>query len=272
MSRLTCKYDGINTLREMCTFDRESDIEADDCLNCEEYCDTMDALGGDCDNCAIQRAFNKLAEYEDLEEQGLLLKLTPIKDFEEYYAVDMFGCIYGISKEVGNGRRILKRKTTPSKNGYEYVNLKANGIVKNKRVHRIVAEAFIPNPNNYPDVNHIDGNKLNNCVWNLEWCSKKWNSQHAFNNNLSKQLTNYKDGVWKNGKNKYALITNTVTNESKMFNSFKLATQYLGRGKDYIWQHISKGNYTFNSREYKIQVFLTKEEAEQELERMESAE
>ena len=79
MSRLTCKYDGINTLREMCTFDRESDIEADDCLTCEEYCDTMDALGGDCDNCAIQRAFDKLAEYEDLEEAEAEIEKGAIK-------------------------------------------------------------------------------------------------------------------------------------------------------------------------------------------------
>ena len=105
MSRLTCKYDGINTLREMCTFDRESDIEADDCLNCEEYCDTMDALGGDCDNCAIQRAFNKLAEYEDLEEQGLLKKYDcAIGD--TVYRIDrhneIYECIVVGIKEVFN--------------------------------------------------------------------------------------------------------------------------------------------------------------------------
>ena len=105
MSRLTCKYDGINTLREMCTFDRESDIEADDCLNCEEYCDTMDALGGDCDNCAIQRAFNKLAEYEDLEEKGLLKKYDcAIGD--TVYRIDrhneIYECIVVGIKEVFN--------------------------------------------------------------------------------------------------------------------------------------------------------------------------
>ncbi|MBE5934658.1 MAG: hypothetical protein E7262_02555 [Lachnospiraceae bacterium] len=75
MSRLTCKYDGDNTLRELCTFDRESDIEADDCMTCDEYCDAVEAFNGTCSDCAIQKAIDKLAEYEELEEKGLLLKL-----------------------------------------------------------------------------------------------------------------------------------------------------------------------------------------------------
>ena len=72
MSRLTCKYDVDNVLRDMCTFDRESNVEADDCLTCFEYCNNKDM---NCEKCAIQKAFDKLAEYEDLEEKGLLLKL-----------------------------------------------------------------------------------------------------------------------------------------------------------------------------------------------------
>ena len=52
------------------------------------------------------------------------------------------------------------------------------------RIHRAVAETFIPNPNNLPQVNHIDGNKLNNMVDNLEWCDNRYNSQHAWDHNL----------------------------------------------------------------------------------------
>lgn len=87
MSRLTCKYDGDNTLRELCTFDRASDIEADGCMTCSEYCDTIDVLDITCSDCAIQKAFDKLAEYEDLEEKGLLLKL-PCKIGDIIYEVD----------------------------------------------------------------------------------------------------------------------------------------------------------------------------------------
>lgn len=51
---------------------------------------------------------------------------------------------------------------------------------KHERVHRLVALTFIPNPNNYPEVNHKDGNKLNNCVSNLEWCDRSMNMKHAY--------------------------------------------------------------------------------------------
>ena len=79
MSRLTCKYDGMNIVTET--------IVRGYCMNCDEYCNTIDVLGGDCDNCAIQMAFDKLAEYEDLEEQGLLLKL-PCKVGDKIYHIE----------------------------------------------------------------------------------------------------------------------------------------------------------------------------------------
>lgn len=73
----------------------------------------------------------------------------------------------------------LPMKLHLSKDGYQCVGLIKNGKSTAHRVHRIVACAFIPNPENKPYINHIDGNKTNNCVENLEWCTQKENAYHA---------------------------------------------------------------------------------------------
>ena len=65
--------------------------------------------------------------------------------------------------------------------GYEEICLCVNYKRYYKRVHRLVAQAFLPNPNNYPCVNHINGNKLDNNVSNLEWCTVAHNTQHSYN-------------------------------------------------------------------------------------------
>lgn len=70
--------------------------------------------------------------------------------------------------------------------GYAKVDLYNNSKKSSKRVHRLVAEAYIPNPDNKPDVNHKDGNKLNNFVENLEWCTKSENMQHAYRTGLAR--------------------------------------------------------------------------------------
>lgn len=89
---------------------------------------------------------------------------------------------------TGRIRRIgsNKDKSVQVKDGYLKTELYQNGMRQHVRVHRIVAEEFIPNPDNKPEVNHIDGNKNNNCVSNLEWSTKKENCQHAWDTGLAK--------------------------------------------------------------------------------------
>lgn len=80
------------------------------------------------------------------------------------------------------------KKPSLDKKGYAHIILSQNGIKTTYLVHRLVAEQYIPNPDNLPQVNHIDGNKSNNCVTNLEWVTASTNINHSFSNNLS----NYK--------------------------------------------------------------------------------
>lgn len=205
-------------------------------------------------------AWLKLAHYEDLEEQGRLIVIEPVKDYEEHYGVDRFGNVYSFK----NGK-VTKRTLAPHKNGYYYVNLKDNERIKNARVHRLVAEAFISNPENKPYINHIDGDKTNNCVDNLEWCTPSENSRHALERGLLKPPTNEVDGVYKNGKNKYVLVQNVNNGKTELFTNIAKACRYIGRGHNYIWQQLYKGNRDFYSKEFKVSVFLTKEEAEAKL-------
>jgi hypothetical protein len=104
------------------------------------------------------------------------------KDLGDYYLVSNTGEIKGVK----TGK--IRKKNITNK-GYYYVSISL-GSKEDKpciRVHRAVAETFLNNENNYPTVNHKDGNKLNNHVDNLEWCTYKENSTHAVNTGL---LTN----------------------------------------------------------------------------------
>ena len=96
------------------------------------------------------------------------------KDYEGHYQVSNCGRV----KSIKFGKeRILK--PVPNSFGYLFVNLCKDGKVKAFTVHRLVAEAFIDNPNNYKEVNHKDENKTNNIVTNLEWCDRKYNCNYG---------------------------------------------------------------------------------------------
>ncbi len=97
-----------------------------------------------------------------------------IKDFD--YLVGNYGTIKNLS-----GKVICQWIDNV---GYKQVKLHKNGKKYYRRVHRLVAEAFIPNDNNLPQVNHIDGDKTNNTVQNLEWTTNKKNTQHGYDNEL----------------------------------------------------------------------------------------
>ena len=100
----------------------------------------------------------------------LNLVKEPLKDFEDIYWIDNYGNIY-------NSRKILKTFTT--RTGYVCLKLHKDGIRYSKTVHNLVANQFIPNPEDKKEINHIDGDKTNNRVDNLEWVTSKENKKHA---------------------------------------------------------------------------------------------
>ena len=126
----------------------------------------------------------------------------PVKGFEGYYEVSNLGRVRSVDRLVkySNGQIHLHKGRILSpglvhKLGYLQVALCNNGKIKHKMVYRLVAEAFIPNPDNLPQVNHKDENAFNNCVENLEWCTIEYNINYGTRTQKAIE-SNIKNGHW----------------------------------------------------------------------------
>lgn len=162
------------------------------------------------------------------------------KDIEGYdgkYKISNFGNVYS---EKSN--RILKYNI--NKQGYSYVVLTNEGYRKTHKIHRLVAQAFIPNTENKLEVNHIDENKTNNNVNNLEWSTRKENCNHGTRSlRMGTTLKNRKD-----------LSKPVCCSNGKIYPSIAEASRKLNLDKSDIAKNckgISKhvGNYTFKYME-----------------------
>lgn len=124
----------------------------------------------------------------DNQQPSGKMEWRTVKEYDRY-EVNQYGDIRHKER-----KHILAKR--PNRNGYLYVNFNICGKRQNFAVHRIVANAFIPNPNGYKEVNHKDYNKANNCVENLEWVTGSQNTIHSYlkeENKLirSKQVEQY---------------------------------------------------------------------------------
>ena len=120
-------------------------------------------------------------------------RLFEIKEQEVWRDIDNYAGMYQVSN-LGNVKSLERKVFNPGLGKFQHLKgrllkltgggtyvqviLCKNGNIKAHLVHRLVAEAFIPNPNNYPIINHKDENPKNNCVENLEWCTYKYNNEY----------------------------------------------------------------------------------------------
>jgi hypothetical protein len=115
-----------------------------------------------------------------------------INGYENLYQVSNLGNIKSFKKcsKLRSKSEIMLKTNTIHPSGYFFVTLIKDKIRKSFSIHRLVANAFIDNINNYPQINHIDGIKSNNCDSNLEWCDNMYNAHHA----IKMGLINYRMG------------------------------------------------------------------------------
>lgn len=174
----------------------------------------------------------------------------PVRGYENLYEVSNLGQVRSLPREVpfinGSVRRLKGKILKPliDHSGYLYVCLAINGTQKSKFVHRLVAESFIDIGDSTLEVNHIDGNKSNNCVDNLEWVSHKYNIQHSFIMGLhQKPLAQHMRGISKIGNRiscQRSSIPVLCIEDNLAFVSKNAADRYYGNSLGNISEAISK--------------------------------
>lgn len=150
------------------------------------------------------------------------------KDVGECKGYEDYKGLYKVSNlgRVKNNKGLIKSPELNHK-GYYRVQLYNKGKRKHARINRLVALAFIPNPNNYPMVNHKDENKLNNRVSNLEWCTAKYNNNYGTaRERMAKAIS------------KPVIMCDLKGNELKEFKSLTNASIYLN--KLHAYSHINE--------------------------------
>lgn len=175
-----------------------------------------------------------------------------VPSYEGYYQVSNLGNFRSLPRVIrykGNGIRNYPAKrllTETTKDNYQRITLMKEGIKTRYQAHRLVALAFIPNPENKPCINHIDGNKSNNVVTNLEWCTASENMIHADNTELRDMFSHHNPSNAKKVKcietgQVFLSCLRAVRSLGKTNNSISTLTRSIARGGTafgYHWQFI----------------------------------
>ena len=160
-----------------------------------------------------------------------------IAGYENLYQVSNLGNVKSLVRKHSVKEKFLKILTKE----YHTVSLSVNNKNTTYRVHRLVAHAFLPNPENKPIVNHLDGNKHNNNVNNLEWCTHQENCIHA----VKTGLVNYNDRKKPNNSKKIICVDDNI-----IFNTIEDARKHAQLHRNTFDYRIKKG-IKINNKTYK---------------------
>lgn len=170
-----------------------------------------------------------------------------IKGYEGIYEISNLGNVKSL-KRIVKGRwgntKISSKILVPAKDkdGYSVVALCKNGGQKVSKIHRLVAEAFIPNPNNFIQINHKDENKTNNNVSNLEWCNAKYNSNYGTRTNRIKEKTSKKVIQYEKNGEVVAFYdsVNQAKRTTKISHIYDCCNGKLKQVGGYIWRYANE--------------------------------
>lgn len=172
-----------------------------------------------------------------------------IKGYEGWYQISNLGNVKSVKREIkySNGiivpypEKVLKGFIKP--NGYKVIDLYKNKKKKKFYIHRLVAESFIDNPLNKPEINHINENKLDNRVGNLEWCTSS-------ENKLAGTVVKRANETRKNKKVAYKKVAMCDLNDNiiQIFDSIEIAVNETGVNRKTIYNSC---NNKFKTRKYK---------------------
>lgn len=164
-----------------------------------------------------------------------------VKGFEGIYAVSNFGRLKSFGNITGRKEKILK--CTVTHYGYGQYSLNNNGYIELWKAHRLIAEHFLPKIEGKDCINHKDGNKLNNHVDNLEWCTRQENIIHSYDV-LHRPHTKMKDGFIYPPKAKSVIQLDSNRNEIAIFSSMTKAGEALKINRSQIYNAIIKNHKT----------------------------
>lgn len=149
-----------------------------------------------------------------------------IKGFEGAYMISNTGKVLSLPRQGSRGQEPKLRALSLTHDGYVKVRLLANGKDSTARIHRLVAEAFLPNPEGKETVNHKDGNKENNSVDNLEWADRHEKMFHAYDHGLKKPMAGVNNYNAKLTAEQVEAIRKEYVRQSKEHGTVALGRKY----------------------------------------------